>query len=178
MYEYNNRAVDLSDSVRAIEKIKDTILPKLIGGEIISVEENENEILTILDQNSGIDYFRKNEHGLQGIASRVQFGDDYRTFTIRYSRFSGSKTEYEKRKYQIENNYLYPTFTMQAYFDNREDLNLLSIGIIKTVDLYNVIETSDKVRINSSDNEFKYIGWCDIPKGMVKTWIVKILTKT
>jgi hypothetical protein len=168
---YNKWQTDLKDSIKAIEKIKYTVLPKIISGEIISIENTDNEILIMFDQFSGIDLIRHNKHGLQGIASRVQFGTAYNSFTIRYSRASGVKTEYEKRIYEIENGYFYPAFTMQSYFGNRNDLNLLSIAIIKTIDLYDIIETSDKVKTRKSDNIFKFINWHDIDGSKIKTII-------
>lgn len=171
---YNSWTTDLTDSIKAIDKIKYSVLPKLISGDIISIENTDNEVLIMLDKHSGIDYIRKNDNGLQGIASRVQFGKvgekpkAWNTFTIRYERCSGTKTEYEKRINQIENGYFYPAFTLQAYFDNRVDMNLLSIAIIKTTDLYAIIQTSDKVCERVSDNVFKYISWCDIDPDKIK----------
>jgi hypothetical protein len=168
---YNNWKIDLSDSVKAMEKIKLTVLPELISGEIISIEESNNSVLLLFDQYSGIDYLRKNDIGLQGIASRIQFGKAWNTFTIRTERISGAKTEYVKRKEQIKEGYIYPYYTLQAYFDNRKDLNLLSICIIKTIDLYKEIENNSKVKTRTSDNVFKYIDWLDIDKNKIKVYI-------
>jgi hypothetical protein len=167
---YNNWTLDLSDSIKAIEKIKYTVLPKLISGDIISIEQQENEILLLFDRYSGIDYIRKNNIGLQGIASRVQFGKNWDTFTIRAQRHSGAKTEYQKRLEQIENGYFYPYFTMQAYFDNRQNMNLLSICIIKTIDLYYEIENNPNVSKQQSDNIFYFIKWSDLPNNKIKLY--------
>lgn len=175
---YNHWKVDLSDSVKAISKIKDTILPNLISGEIISIEETQNEILLMFDKYSGIDYLRKDNNGLQGIASRVQFGkeDDkapiaWNTFTIRYERDSGAKTEYEKRMYQIKHGYFYPAYTLQAYFDNRKDMNLLSVAVVKTVELYRYAEENfDKLGQNKSNNVFKFVRWSELDKSIIKIY--------
>jgi len=170
---YNNWKIDLQDSIKAIEKIKHTILPKLIDGEIISIEESDNNILLLFDQYSGIDYLRKDEIGLQGIATRIQFGNNWNTFTVRTKRLTGTKTEYEKRKEQIKKGYIYPYFTLQAYFDNRIDLNLLSICVIKTIDLYDEIENNTLVDTRISDNVFKYIHWDNIKSNLIKTYYNK-----
>jgi hypothetical protein len=159
---YNKWNVDLNYSIKAIEKIRFSILPKLINGDIISIEESDNSVLLLFDKYSGIDYLRKDNLGLQGIASRVQFGNAWNSFTIRTKRHTGAKTEYEKRIEQIKNGYIYPYFTLQAYFDNTNDLNLLSICIIKTKDLYYELENNKKVINKSSDNEFKVLFWNDI----------------
>jgi len=160
----------MKDTVAALEKIKDDPLPKLISGRIHNVEGVDNEVLIMMDQHSGIDYIRENEIGLQGIASRVQWGKAWDTFSIRTKRRTGAETEFEKRKKQIKHNYFYPFFTLQAYFDNRSDNNLLSVGIIKTTELYNIIENRpDLVHQTKSDNEFIFVRWRDLT-GLVKTY--------
>jgi hypothetical protein len=157
---YNNWNVDLSDSVKALEKIKDTVLPKIISGKIHCIEKSNDEILLLFDRISGVDYIRQNEHGLQGIAARVQWGFNYNTFTIRMQRKTGAKTELEKRIEQIKNGYIYPAYTLQAYFDNRKENNLLSIAIIKTIDLYTLYFSNPKLfRVNESDNIFLILDW-------------------
>jgi hypothetical protein len=167
---YNNWELDLSDSIIALNKIKLDILPCLISGNIYSIENSNNEILILLDRLSGIDYIRKDESGLQGIAARVQWGKDWQTFTIRSSRHTGSKTELEKRIFQIKNGYFFPAFTLQAYFDNRSDNNLLSIAVIKTIDLYNfIIKNPDEIEKRKSDNEFIVIRWSKL-KHLTKTY--------
>lgn len=160
---YNSWTIDLSDSARALLTIKDTILKELISGEIHSIESSKDAVLILFDKKSGIDYIRENEEGLQGIAARVQWKVNYKTFTIRKTRHTGTETEYEKRKNAIKSGYIYPAFTMQAYFDNRIDNNLLSIAMMRTLNLYEFIDKyPGKVYQNKSDNEFIYIFWNDL----------------
>jgi len=162
---YNNWKTDLKDSNKAIMSISKTILPQLISGEIYSIENVDNNILLMLDQCSGIDIIRKNEKGLQGVAVRVQFGHNYNTFTIREKRHTGNKTELEKRIEQIEGGYFYPAYTIQAYFNSRMDLNLKSIAIIDTKDLYKFIidiKNNTLIYTNRSDNIFKFCYWKDL----------------
>lgn len=166
---YNNWRHDLNDSVIALESIKDTYLPKVIKGKIHTIENADNEILILMDTKSGIDYIREDTNGLQGIAARVQWGRAWNTFTIRTVRHTGSETELEKRLYQIDNGYFYPAFTMQAYFDNRLDNNLLSLAIVKTVDLYNLFKNERHLfEKRRSDNDFVFIHWDNL-KDKVKT---------
>lgn len=166
---YNKWDVDLKDSVKALESIKDTYLPKIIGGRIHTIESDSNQVLMKLDNLCGIDYIRENKHGMQGIAARVQWGYAWNTFTIREKRHTGTKTEYEKRIHQINNGFFYPYFTLQAYFDNRKNNNLLSIGVIKTLDLYQFIEHHpENIFRRKSDNEFIYVKWGDLEVYMRK----------
>lgn len=167
---YNHWSVDNTDSVKAFESIQHTIIPKLISGDVLRIEKQDNEILVTIDQKSGIDYIRSDINGLQGIAWRAQWGDRaWDTFTIRYKRHSGAETEYEKRVKQIEEGYLYPAFTMQAYFNNRLDNQPLSVGIVKTVDLYSIMKNNPELmHRNKSDNEFIFVKWRDIKS--MKYW--------
>jgi hypothetical protein len=95
-----------------------------------------------LDQEAGIDAWTLDtERGMRGIASRVQWNINYRTFTIRKERESGAKTEFEKRLYAIRNDWLYPFYTVQAYISIAENKReLLSVAWCKTKDLIEYIE--------------------------------------
>jgi hypothetical protein len=159
---YNSWKKDLAQSIKALESIRVSVMPKLLEGEIFSIENANNEILIMLDQISGVDMIRRNAIGLQGIAARVQYGRAWNSFTVREKRHTGAKTEMEKRLQQISGGYFYPAYTLQAYFDNPCDLNLLSIAVIDTVQLYWEIENNPNVKTRISDNVFKYINWDDI----------------
>ncbi len=163
MPNYNHWEQDLKDSAKALKSIEHTYLPKVISGKIHSIESSNNKVLILFDQKSGIDYIRENETGLQGIAARVQWGNNWDTFTIRASRHTGTKTEFEKRQESIKEGYFYPAFTLQAYFDDRTTNKFLSLGIIKTLDLYQFIKnTPNKVHQRKSDNLFFYVYWKDL----------------
>jgi len=159
---YNNWTKDLTATSKAIE----IIIPKInefISGELYSVENSDNEILNLLDKYSGIDLIVLRDKALRGVASRVQWGNNWDTFTIRYKRHTGSKTEYEKRIENIENGEFYPALTLQAYLNNRNENKLLSLGVIRTKDLYELTQTHKELfKMRKSDNEFKFISWSDI----------------
>jgi len=166
---YNHWSVDNRDSVRAFESIQHTIVPQLITGDIVRIEKQDNEILVMIDQYSGIDYIRRDSTGLQGIAWRAQWGAAWDTFTIRYQRHSGVETEYQKRIRQIREGYLYPAFTMQGYFSDRGKNELLSVAIVRTQELYQLLkDRPELVHRNSSDNRFLFVKWRDIDG--IKMW--------
>lgn len=161
----------MNDSVIALNKCRGVIEKYLIQGDIYTVEESDNEVLILLDSVSGIDYINKNDFGLRGIAARCQWVENkkpFNSFTIRSIRKTGAITEFEKRINQINNGYLYPALTLQAYFDNRQDNNLLSVAVIHTKVLYDILkhdlsaEYPRFTRINESDNQFYYIKWFNI----------------
>lgn len=170
---YNHWSKDMNDSIIAIEKIKSVISPNMVKGKIHSIENSDNEILVLLDRKSGINYIREDAQGLQGIAARVQFGQAYNSFTVRYKRHTGTKTEYEKRIEQIQNGYFYPFLTLQAYFDNRTDMNLFSLAIVRTIDLYDFIDKHPEYIENKfSDNEFMVIYWAFLKRESYKILIL------
>jgi len=135
---------DLKDSSAAFLRvvwpaIKDMGL--IGGGKIIPTESITNDAMTdMLDKYSGIDAWHlSNDRQMRGVASRVQWGKDWRTFTVRYSRDSGAKTEYEKRKTDIESNagWMYPHLTVHAFISGNKsgEGDLMSVAVIKTKDL-------------------------------------------
>lgn len=131
-----------------------------------------------MDQTCGIDFIKKDNIGMQGIATRVQWGTNWKTFTVRTKRHTttGTNTEFKKRNEQIAKGYFYPAFTLQAYFNNKTEKILLGIGVIKTTDLYNFMNNSpDKVHSRKSDNEFVFVKWNDL-NGLVKTIVPKLPT--
>jgi len=112
-------AEDLKESKRLFIEV---VYPEIQGwfndAELIPVEGIEDvEMATELDRLSGIDFWNiEADSGMYGLASRVQPRTDaWGTFTIRRSRDSGAKTEFSKRLEQIENGYLHPEYTIQAY---------------------------------------------------------------
>jgi hypothetical protein len=167
--QYNSFQYDLNRSIQALESIKESILKKIFCGSIHNIESSNNNILMLLDQKSGVDYIREDEKGLQGIAARVQWIKQgykpYNSFTIRFERHTKTETEYKKRTSQIKNGYFYPAFTLQAYFEDSDNNKLISIGVIKTNDLYKFIDKNpEKVYQNKSDNVFKFVYFADLRK--------------
>jgi hypothetical protein len=140
---------DLSASAKAFKEI---VWPKIIGmcggGELIPVEgSTDTELAKKLDQMAGIDAWQvQAAKGIRGIASRVQFGAAYGSFTIRAARASGASTELEKRRYALNNpdvGYIFPALTIQAYVENDQ---LIYACIIKTADL-----------IRSADDRYEWV---------------------
>lgn len=190
---------DLSDSAKDfIRCVFPAIQPCIGDGELILIEsETTASLKQKLDIHSGIDAYQLNtDHGLRGIASRVQWGPfpqryqkGYMTFTVRCKRSSGAKTEYEKRTKAINSNdgWLYPHFTVQAYLSERGgNGNLLSVGVIKTKILYETIQkaivngppykTIEFNRAKADMNKFIIVKWSNLPDCCIIT--NNILLKT
>lgn len=139
---------DLKKANASIEAFKHRIVEH-IKGELVSIELEDEQIAKWFDIYSGIDAFHKLNNQLRGVAIRCQWKNPtwrgtypFDTFTIRYSRKTGTKTEYAKRMEAIYGNmgYLYPYLTIQAYFDDKENPNrIMSFAIVKTEDLYRFV---------------------------------------
>jgi len=136
---------DLRTSTEAFQRLVwPAVSPLIQGGRLIVCESNmSTDLHRALDMHAGIDAWQVNESNgrMRGIASRVQFlppavcGWD--TFTIRHSRVSGTKTEFQKRceaADQATEGWLLPHLTIQAYTD-KPPLALLSAAVVKTTDL-------------------------------------------
>ncbi len=170
----SNYIDDLGASICAFEGIKYTILPELLGGgKIHSIEKKDEEVLikSEMDQLAGIDYMLQDKNGLLGIAARAQWRKEeipkpypYNSFTIRYRRDSEADTEYPKRIRQIEGDYFYPYYTVQAYFEDKIKNKLLSIALTKTKEYFlfvrcNLKELSIIKKIRADNAMFLAIKW-------------------
>jgi hypothetical protein len=147
-------------------------------GEYLPIEKvHPNELEKSFDAYAGIDiWFVKLEIGMRGIASRIQTIRNgyrpYNTFTIRLKRCTGSKTEFEKRLYAIENKWLYPFYTLQAYV-KEETKEVLSVAICKTEELYRIAEAQKElnIKVNSEDsNQFIFINWDEFNEDDIRIW--------
>lgn len=134
---------DLKWSARAFSDLVWPLLNEIMPGDLVHVEAiTHSDFARDLDAYAGIDAWHiVGGTGIRGIASRVQVCQPplrpYNTFTIRRSRESGTKTEYEKRKEAIESDkgWLYPHLTVQSYVTQRKDGQLLSFGVARTRDV-------------------------------------------
>lgn len=149
---------DLNESNRAIISNKE-YLESLFKGSLLTIEEKDGDLYTMFDQIAGFDWLLTKEEGIYGVATRVQWDQNWGTFTIMYKRDSGTKTEYEKRKEQIESGALYPAFTLQMYCDRNEDFSPISIGVCKTKDLFDYIEKNPVPRNRTGNAVFMYVNW-------------------
>ena len=121
------------------------------GGYVIPVEGvTVSEFAKTLDTLSGIDAWHVVDGlGVRGIASRVQWGKDWGTFTIRKSRANGAKTEWHKiaeAKESISRGFIRPHLVVQAYISGtREKPNGLAAAyIISAPDLYRLCDEKFK----------------------------------
>ncbi len=132
-----------ADFVRVVWPVVQQHCPELRGSALRIVEGRiNNPIAYELDVCAGIDAYQRFSWGLRGITSRVQWENDYQTFTVRTRRPSGTTTEYTKRLTTIkrlDEGFFYPYWTIQAYVE-KPGGRLLSVAVAKTVELYRYIE--------------------------------------
>ena len=171
---------DLSASACDFERVVRPILQEWFKGELFSVETVSPDFKNELDMLAGIDawHFRRGKTGMRGVANRIQWvknGKGFNTFTIRYTRPNGSKTEFEKRKIAIQNlgsGWMYPHLTVQSYVrEPRGQGDLVSMAAVKTLDLFKVALdfVDDRSRFEGANigfrkagnggEQFIYIGW-------------------
>lgn len=170
---------DSKASARIFEKtVWPIIAAKCGGGQVTFVETMNSELAKQLDIMAGIDLWQVSDGHVRGIASRVQWppaalapdGEPWDTFTIRYERDSGAKTEFEKRREAIKTGqWIFPYLTVQAYVsDNGVEPEILSVAIVKTSTLYSFLDEEmathglkgQYVRKRATDNaSFLWVSW-------------------
>lgn len=150
---------DLEKSQNYFRAIK-PVLESDTNSKILEVE-GQNNALKTLDLYAGIDYLLVDDKGVRGLASRIQEGPCYRTFTIRVCKKSGAKTEFEKRIDAFADNYIYPYYTLQAYVDKDK----IVYAVCKTTDLYKfILDNPEKVQVRTTTNAaFFVVKWADVP---------------
>jgi len=171
---------DLSDSNCAFEQIVYPAIHKHIGGgRIISVEcILDSNLAMLLDRCAGIDYLQITADGyIRGLSSRIQFGRDYRTFTIRAKRSTARRTEYEKMQHVSAHRgrgYMFSGLTIQSYVSSRYNGHLLSSAIAYTEDVYRFIETHELTVKQAPDgNEFYCLPWSTLEQEGVQIRIIR-----
>ena len=169
----SNWASDMKSANRLFATFIEEIA-KTMPGRLISTELEGGQLASIFDQYAGIDAVHVWKNNVRGVAVRVQWGVNYKTFTIRYHRHTGAPTEYEKRLAAIRGNQgaLFPYLTIQAYADKRDGGNLLSFAVVRTADLYEYIErrlvddggkiTGIRTRKCPEGNTFLYVSFDDL----------------
>jgi hypothetical protein len=139
--------ISLQDFAQVVWPALQTHCPPLRCGELRLVEREPKHALSRdLDAVAGIDAYQRTTLALRGIAFRVQWGENHRTFTVRESRPNGSTTEYRKRLFAIryrEQGYLYPFWSIHAYLD-KPGGNLLAVAVAKTSELYLYVERQER----------------------------------
>lgn len=170
----------LSDSARDFQEVvwpRIAATPLVGGGMIRPVEAvAEANFKDELDLLAGIDAWQilYSPSAVRGIASRVQWGACYASFTIRTRLPSGNETEFHKRLRAIENSdqgHLFPHLTIQAYVEQRQG-RLIAAAAVSTKHLIEtaaiLVENRERLhprpdfygfRSNPDGTEFLYMHW-------------------
>lgn len=149
---------DFEHDIRGSMSDMELLRPKvegLLGCKVVSVEGETGDADRALDMLGGFDYLCVYPQGVRGMASRIQRGRSWRTFTVRAARDSGSRTEFEKRTFGIENGFLYPYYTMQAYVGDDGG----ELAICHTEELMRAVASGECERRRTTNAEFYVVPW-------------------
>lgn len=161
--------VSIEKSSTIFEQLCVPELKKEFNCEFISIEKNQDiHSHKIMDTMAGIDAlaFKKDE-GVRGVASRIQYGKVWNTFTIRKSRESGVTTEFEKISKAIEDDNMRSFYTVHAYVNHN---NIEAMAICLTKSLFQLIRDGKfTVKKTNPDQkgqaEFYVVKWSDFEPG-------------
>ena len=171
---------DLSDSSADFERLVWPAVREWCGGGDIELVEasSDQRMARRFDQLAGIDAWQMTGYDglMRGIASRVQWGTAWDSFTMRVRRPNGVPTEVEKRiraVLDVEARWLSPALTIQAYVSERGgNGRLCHVLVARTTDLYRfAMEHQDLVqrRTNGSDRVEFWVVWAgDLVRAGVK----------
>lgn len=164
-------AKDLTDSAGDFTRL---VWPQIKvwcrGGELISVESTDAKGLSqAFDTMAGVDAWQVcyETQSIRGVASRIQYGSPWASFTIRETRASGTVTELKKRMAAMSDlkaGWLVPALTVQAYISNRVLGDLLHVAMVRTFDLYDYIASGTEGRdferrVNPQDKNSFLVVW-------------------
>lgn len=165
-------ARDLSDSADDFLRVVWPAVKGLLHPGRLEVVEAvaPDQLRRDLDILAGIDAWHMADTNgtMRGIASRVQWGKSWRTFTIRVRRPNGAMTEFEKRSRALDRpseGWLFPALTVQAYVAVPRVGRLLGAGIIRTADLYAYARahpTRRPRRAGNGGEEFTHWRWDEL----------------
>lgn len=166
MKNYANDTIR-KDMTETEKRFEDIIIPFLqdhgCKGEWVSSEgmshlDNDSRLKQMFDLYCGIDWFLINKKKVNGYAVRIQpGGKDWRSFTIRKSRRSGTETEIDKLISARESGSIMPKYHLQCYLD---DDKVLAVYIVKTLDLLEYIEDGYAEEKYTYDGTGFYV--CDV----------------
>ena len=136
-----------SDFIRLLQKP----LEQLLEGNIVSTECEET-VARLLDIRAGIDAILDHpKFGLHGMGIRIQYGRNYRTFTIRKQRETQAKTEYAKYADAMLEDAMKTKLSIHAYIDEKSGA-LHGAAIALTRDIYGCIDRGlSDVRVTGND---------------------------
>jgi len=152
--------------------LKNKAMPK---GKLVDIEQHSDELSNLLDRWSGIDYFYLYDGKMSSLAVRCQAVKasegayrPFNTFSIRKQKDNGVRTEKEKRLEAIRCGLVYPTHTIQAYLADNMKGDVVSVAVIRTVELYSMYDLHPEIiherraMTGGDTNLFDYLNWSDI----------------
>jgi hypothetical protein len=168
----NDKSVNFNKSVELDKKLVPIALRKFgYNGPCISIEGTEYDTMF------GIDFLTKDDKGIHTFATRIRYAKEggryWSDFTVRQELYPNTPSEYLKRTSSIKEGSLYPTYTLQAWFTEKEEF--VSGAVIETQHLYHFINKYwSYVGTSYSDRPFLTIDWNKIQS---KGYPISIINK-
>lgn len=154
---------DAKRSLRAFDKFTRPALmtsPKV--RTILTTELQNNALATALDTKAGVDGLIVTDDGqIFNFASRVQFGKNHATFSIRRSRPTGTPTEFNKLLRAQKNGAAMPFVHIQTFVAEDEQSAVVAIAPTRNLISY-IANHADQWRKNFSGETFYFAPWQEL----------------
>lgn len=155
-------ARDLSDSAYDFQRVVWPAVKHFCrGGELVPVEAvTAKDFERQLDVLSGIDAWQIiSDIGIRGIASRVQWGQHWPSFTLRLHRKNNQTTEVAKRLSSLADNsgFIRPAFVCQGYVTERRVGRLLYACMCQADDIYRFAGPEHEIKIGAGEKEYRVV---------------------
>ena len=129
-------------SINWIERAEPILSGLMSGWRLVPVESKGHEVSGILNMKCGINDLLCSEdiHEVYGVTGRVQYGKNYRTFTV------------PKESKRVANvaGVISPYYTMQVYID---DGRIIGLGLVKTADLMDFIDSGYAAKLSEEQRQ-------------------------
>jgi len=168
----NDFSTAMNESREAFVKYVRDPLATILGGKIVQTEGN-GEVGHLLDIHAGIDALLIHpQFGVLGIAVRIQYDKNWRTFTVRMKRETQVRTEFAKLLAAQVNGGITPKLMVQAYVD-RENGRLLGAAVAQTEDVYQCIASGPCETRQTSDDQigraaFHVVDWDTLKNNRIR----------
>lgn len=154
---------DAEQSLRAFDKFtRPALMTSSKVKNILTTELQDSALATALDTKAGVDGIIVTDDGqIFNFASRVQFGKNYKAFSIRRTRPTGEMTEFSKLTRAQKTGAAMPFVHIQTFVAEDNQSAVVAIAPTRNLISY-IVNHADQWRKNFSGETFYFAPWQEL----------------